>query len=319
MSGTVRRIIATEVEYEPLSEEERFTEEEQLDQCCEEVSVDECADVGKVSRFISRDQEEWDFDPDALAAEYEQQYGKRFLGVELHAVGPQGDCGVKEERWEGRLNCCDEVEPLVYDFDDSADVLVPGTSGVIRFTGGRLPVLVSVRGNGFSLDGYNQRDGWVDGPTRAFRVYAHDFACGTCPITLSDGCSVDSGEVRATVGQWDGFCNAVVTFIKSGPHEAWSYAFRDPDPDNCNIPTGTYDIAPNGEDALEVHLSHWRFDTVSQTWDLIATLHNGFAPRQQYLDIVAGITCRVVGDQSELGEPDLDCRCSGQPLCRFIC
>jgi hypothetical protein len=200
MSGTVKRIIATEVEYEPLSEEERFTEDEQLDQCCEEVSVDECADVGKVSRFVSRDQEEWDFDPDALAAEYEQQYGKKFLGVELHAVGPQGDCGVKEERWEGRLNCCDEVEPLEYDEDGSVDVLDQGTSGIVRFTGGKLPAFVKVRGNGFSLDGYSLREGWVYG--RAFRVYAHSLACGACPITINDGCTTTEGWIRATVGVW---------------------------------------------------------------------------------------------------------------------
>ncbi|MCB2217991.1 MAG: hypothetical protein KQH59_18165 [Desulfobulbaceae bacterium] len=227
-------------------------------------------------------------------------------------------CGKIIRRYKVKqLDCCEEVAELVYDAENSVDILSPGTSGIVRFTGGRLPVTVQVRGNGFSLDNYNQRDGLAY--SRAFRVYAHEFACGTAPITLRDGCTVAAGEVRSTVGEWDGFCNAVVTFIKSGPHEAWSYAFRDPDPDNCNIPTGTYDISPNGEDALEVHLSHWRFDTVSQTWDLVVTLHNGFAPRQQYLDIVAGITCRVVGSQSELGDPGPDCSCDGQPLCRFIC
>ncbi|BDD88696.1 hypothetical protein [Desulfofustis limnaeus] len=267
MSEPVKRIIvATEVEYEPLADSEKFTEEEQIDQCCEEVSVDECADVGKVSRFISRDQEEWDFDPDALAAEYEQQYGKKFLGVELHAVGPQGDCGVKEETWEGRLNCCDEVEPLAIDTERSVSVLAPGEHGNVYFTGGRFPVLVKLRGNGFTLDGYNQRDGWVDGPHQGFTVYAHEFACGAAPITLDDGCSVASHQVRSTEGEWYGDC--------------WAYYYEGRGPlrytvggcahwklSNCNIiSTGK---EPNSPPVWYYdHVGFWahRWDTVNHWW-----------------------------------------------------
>ncbi|MDX9896854.1 MAG: hypothetical protein RBS34_15500 [Desulfofustis sp.] len=201
-----KRIIATEIEYEPLKDSERFTEEEQIDQCCEEVSVDECADVGRVSPFVSRDQDEWDFDPDEIAAGYAKTYGDKFLGVELHQVGPKGNCGEKHETWEDRLNCCDEVEPLEIDRGNSAQVLAPGTHGNVYFSGGKFPVLVRVRGNGFTLDGYNQRDGWVDGPGRGFTIFAHEFACGSCPITISDGCTTAHYSLRATVGHWDGWC-----------------------------------------------------------------------------------------------------------------
>jgi hypothetical protein len=200
MSGPVKRIIETEIEYVDPTGDELFTEEEQLDQCCEEVDVDVCADVGKVSRFISRDQEEWNFDPDELAIPYQQQYGEKFLGVDLHAVGPQGDCGVKEETWEGRLNCCDEVEPLVYDKDNSVEVLDQGRSGIVRFIGGRLPAFVKVRGNGFNLDGYSMREGWTY--SRSFRVYADSFACGAGPITIDDGCTITEGWIRSATGIW---------------------------------------------------------------------------------------------------------------------
>lgn len=199
-----KRIIATEIEYEPLKDSERFTRDEQIDQCCEPVSVDECADVGKVSPFVSRDQEEWDFDPDEIAAGYAKTYGDKFLGYELHQVGPKGNCGEKHETWQDRLNCCDEVEPLVYDTDNSVSVLSPGTRGVVEFTGGKLPVLVQIMGNGFSLDGYNTREAWAY--SRSFYVYAHEFACGTAPITLDDGCSTAQGSVRSTQGQWLGGC-----------------------------------------------------------------------------------------------------------------
>jgi hypothetical protein len=197
-----KRIIRVVEEYEPLTEEEKFSEEEQIEECCEEVSVDECADVGKkVSVYTSYDTEELDIDVEALTAEMEEQYGERSLGVKLIAVGPTGNCGEKIETWEGRNDCCDEVAELVYDTDNSVSVLAPGTRGIVEFTGGKLPVLVKIRGNGFSLDGYNTRDAWAY--SRRFYVYSHEFACGAGPITLDDGCTTATGAVRATVGRWN--------------------------------------------------------------------------------------------------------------------
>jgi hypothetical protein len=195
-----KRIISTEIEYSELSESEKFTAEEQIDQCCEEVSVDECADVGKVSPYVSADQEDWDFDPDEITAQYKKTYGEKFLGVELIAVGPEGNCGEKHETWEGRLDCCDEVDEIVFDWDSSVEVLEPGSSGIVSFTGGRLPALVKIRGNGFSLDGYSLRDAWTY--SRSFRVYAHEIACGFAPITIDDGCTVAQGGVRSSLGEW---------------------------------------------------------------------------------------------------------------------
>ncbi len=116
-------------------------------------------------------------------------------------------CGKIIRRYKvEQLDCCEEVAELVYDADNSVDILSPGTSGVVRFTGGRLPVTVQVRGNGFSLDGYNQRDGLAY--SRAFWVYAHEMACGQAPINIDDGCTVVQGSVRSTVGRWDGVCLA---------------------------------------------------------------------------------------------------------------
>jgi hypothetical protein len=101
-------------------------------------------------------------------------------------------------------NCCDEVEPLAFDWDSSVEVLEPDSSGFVSFTGGRLPALVKIRGNGFSLDGYNTRDAWTY--HRTFRVYAHAMACGTAPIAIDDGCTVASGAVRSSLGHWTGGC-----------------------------------------------------------------------------------------------------------------
>lgn len=211
-------IIDTEIELG--GDIDYFTEEEQVDQCCKVVdwTREPCVDMGKTSEFTSLEMADWKFDPDVLAAPYAQQYGNRFLGVDLVPNGPPHHCGVKEETWEGRLNCCDEVDELAIDTDASVSVLEPGTHGNVYFTGGRFPVRVSVRGNGFTLDGHSQRDGWIDGPLRAFTIYAHEFACGTAPITLDDGCTVAKGSVRCTVGRWDGYCQAYYL-----PTPAWTY------------------------------------------------------------------------------------------------
>lgn len=122
-------------------------------------------------------------------------------------------------------NCCDEVEPLVYDTGNSVSVLEPGTHGNVYFTGGKFPVLVKLRGNGFTLDGYSQREGWIDGPGRGFTVYAHEFACGSAPITLDDGCSVARGSVRCTTGRWTGYCHV--------------FTHR---PDRCDYPIGAVNV-----------------------------------------------------------------------------
>jgi hypothetical protein len=97
-------------------------------------------------------------------------------------------------------NCCDEVEPIVFDWDSSVEVLEPGTSGFVSFTGGKLPALVKIRGNGFSFDGYSARQAWTY--SRTFRVYAHEMACGFASITIDDGCTVEQGGVRASLGEW---------------------------------------------------------------------------------------------------------------------
>lgn len=143
------------------------------------------------------------------------------LGLTLDADGRDQDGRLIEIRWKTRKNpcgkvvhkydltpknCCEEVEELAIDWESSVDVLEPGTRGLVSFTGGRLPVFVKIRGNGFTLDGYNTREAWAH--SRSFYVYAHEFACGSGPITLDDGCSVAQGSVRATVGQWDGLCIA---------------------------------------------------------------------------------------------------------------
>lgn len=157
--------------------------------------------------------------------------------IEYRPKARKNPCGKLTHKYDlTPKNCCDEVEPLEIDTEASVSVLEPDTHGNVYFTGGKFPVLVKVRGNGFTLDGYNQREGWIDGPNRGFTVYAHEFACGSAPITLDDGCSVAQGSVRSTVGRWTGYCYsyywnpATLYYLNDYPHGVFGAAIN-----NCVI------------------------------------------------------------------------------------
>lgn len=131
------------------------------------------------------------------------QYGRDANGkyIEVRDVARKNPCGEEITRYKVEQKpCCDFVEPMVWDWDGSAEVVAPGTRVFVGFIGGAPPFYIEVRGEGFTLDGYRQRNGWVD--TNYFWVYASSISCGWCPITVSDGCSVVVGGVRCTLGQW---------------------------------------------------------------------------------------------------------------------
>jgi hypothetical protein len=100
-------------------------------------------------------------------------------------------------------SCCDEVLELVYDSANSVSVLADNSSGIVAVLDGKLPLTVSVRGSGFFLTAAGAKDGTVTG--RNFRIYTQD-ACGSCTVTISDGCSTVSGSLKAVDGIWAGDC-----------------------------------------------------------------------------------------------------------------
>lgn len=193
------RIINTHSEAVPP--DNPMTAEEIVDLCCEEVPFDPCANVGRVSPYTGAEMEDWNFDPAEELAKA-QADNPRIISVSTEGIGnrPGEPCGKKYESWEGKNNCCDLVEPMSWDDENSAEVIEPGSRVIVGITGGKPPFYVSVRGEGFTLDGYRIRDGWTD--TRLFWVYATGFACGWCPITVSDGCSEVRGGLRSTLGEW---------------------------------------------------------------------------------------------------------------------
>ncbi len=137
--------------------------------------------------------------PDILAG-YQTLYGDT---LKLVPVSPaDGDCGYTKTTVTTLVkNCCDTVEPLEIDTENSAEVVADNSSGIVSVTGGRLPLTVSVRGSGFFLDSNRSfRDGTVNGTS--FGIYTGG-ACGACTIAITDGCSTTTHFVRSTNGRWE--------------------------------------------------------------------------------------------------------------------
>lgn len=115
---------------------------------------------------------------------------------------PGGICGdwTIEQRLMGN-NCCDGVDPLVWDTDTSPETMPPSTRVLVAVLGGgRFPVTWTVSGRGFWLDPAHTTRSVIAGSQ--VWLYADADACGCCDITATDGCTRVQGLVRCTVGRW---------------------------------------------------------------------------------------------------------------------
>ena len=130
---------------------------------------------------------------------YKARYGDK---LDLIPVSPEdGDCGtIKTVVSDAAENCCDFVTQLVWDAENSAEVIADNSVAWVRVSNGRLPLTVSVRGSGFYLDASRtMRDAVVN--SRAIRIFSAN-ACGYCYITVTDGCSTVTSGIRSTNGNW---------------------------------------------------------------------------------------------------------------------
>jgi hypothetical protein len=182
----------------------------------------------------------------------------RFVNIEMAPrVHP---CGEKRLTYDlSGQNCCDQVDPLVVDEENSAAVVADMSAAFISVTGGRAPFLVSVRGSGFFLDqARTVKDGYVE--SRSIRVFTGN-ACGPARVRVSDGCSAVYGDLRSVNGRWSEIINQFeppegryALAVSSG---LWPCSFFDtPLSKSFRSTWGRYSLSPTGEDTMVFHFLH---------------------------------------------------------------
>jgi len=188
---------------EPVDPEKKLTEEEIISQCCKNVPVDGCSEVGRVGEYSGADQKYWDFDVDeALAKARADNPKSRIIGVQAEGIGPPPGtpCGKLYESWQDRNNCCDGVEPLAWDMDITPDVLPHDRSIIIAWiggTGGEVTVTTSSNGTWFS-DGRKS----ATGHGSSIELFAGETFCGATSVSVRDGCSTATIMIRSDTGRW---------------------------------------------------------------------------------------------------------------------
>lgn len=179
----------------------------------------------------------------SLSADRRAEILAAWPNAQIVLVGPaQEPCGelVYEQDVQAK-NCCDGVEELAIDEEESADTVGPGSWCDIWVTGGILPITWQIRGNGFYVDSaHQQRDITVN--SRKLRIFTDETACGTCVIYATDGCSSINWWVRCTEGQWVAIDPADVLITGVAADEAIGAAY-DPDDSDCLISaTSKFDL-----------------------------------------------------------------------------
>ncbi len=122
--------------------------------------------------------------------------------VSLVGVGPEdGICGTIT--WKQDVvsrQCCEEATPIVIDAEASVDVIADYSQGTVSWSGGIRPVTFSVSGDGFFANAqYTKTSVELNGGVGV--VYTED-ACGSCTVTVDDGCSQATYTISAIDGNW---------------------------------------------------------------------------------------------------------------------
>lgn len=125
------------------------------------------------------------------------------------------NCGQHKIKQElGPTNCCDDVEPLIWDASVSPEVIAPNSAVVIGVTGGgKYPYRWEVVGHGFQFQNGSRS---ITTESNQVRLSALVGACGTAAVTVTDGCTSCIGLVRSTAGVWAGTCKVLKVDVSPG-------------------------------------------------------------------------------------------------------
>lgn len=112
-------------------------------------------------------------------------------------VGPMLYAKAKVYKWK-----CGEWDELVYDDENSAEVINDDSSAAIMWEGGKPPFRIAVTGQGFYMDYQHTTKEYLQESRVAFIYTAN--SCGICEITIQDACDeIVQGSIRSAEGRWE--------------------------------------------------------------------------------------------------------------------
>lgn len=169
---------------------------EQIEQiCCDpNIGVDPCSEVGQVSPWNGFSINELDI---AIGPQDDNWTGI----IRYRGIGPDGPCGELRESWEGRLNCCEDVTPIVFDLNLTVSAVSPASGGQLVASGGSPPYTWTVTGEGFYLNRARTLKQITSNFPQA-SLFTNELACGTALIRVTDGCTEPTVRVTSTTGQF---------------------------------------------------------------------------------------------------------------------
>lgn len=184
----MQRVIETDIRYVPPSSPE-LSESDYEGRCCVAGGPIQCETTHRPFYGYSRQEI-----LDKLG--YSGGVDENGVPITVRFIGgnPSGVCGEEETQLIGSESCCDEIPPMEYDTESSADIIADDTSGVVHVTGGKAPYNWEISGTGFSIEAVTQS---------ANATVTTTDACGSGVITVTDACdNVASGVVRSPEGVW---------------------------------------------------------------------------------------------------------------------
>lgn len=189
------RIIETETRYE--EHRDCRTAEQMTALCCEDAPALPCCE---------EIEPEWNG--------YSEDDVLKSLGITLDAAGRDGSGRLVEIQFELREkpcgemvtkydlsggNCCDEIEPIVWDHEATPEVLPAGESIMVYMQGGLPPYRFRVTNHALSWpDGRRE---WISAAPYAMLTAAETF-CGGAVVYVDDSCGQVIGHVRSDLGSW---------------------------------------------------------------------------------------------------------------------
>lgn len=190
------RIIKTETRYE--EHRDCRTAEQMTELCCEQAAALPCCEEVEP---------EWNG--------YSEEEVLKSLGITLDAAGRDGRGRLVEIQFELREkpcgemvtkydlsggNCCDEIEPIVWNVEATPDLLPHGGEIWLYASGGIPPYAFSVTSHALSFDDGHRS--WISDAPYA-RLHAGATFCGAAVVRVSDGCSTTEWIIRSDLGHWE--------------------------------------------------------------------------------------------------------------------